>query len=685
MLPGTLTRDWYVNIVLVNYDPSVIVESVLLACLPDQRQYYLEDLTIKYLIHYNVVYANGSYAGALTGVALANSRSGVDIGTRLDVDALLYQREHPSEPQRIFYPRAGMSIDADAIEAWLLDNPAVPAPTPGYTVYLLNFSEFDSPGWEHWFDYNPVDPDSGQRQDWFRLEWDNSLNPNVVFHYPGFGGKRGNIYVLDPSANQWYLRWASIWWEDTEVPPHTVYDLDAYSSLLDLHTQGGRETLSTYLGNYLHDPLGMVMFPYQHEPAAYVSRGNLKTLVFCMDVEDGISIDSLRWITNEDLLRDYLRKLMPFVKWNVDVEFSDIRDHPDWEELFWDYAQVVGGKTVVDGLGMFEAIYMQMRSRHVDVSSTDINVFGVVFVKKNMVMYVYGGTFTGLGGGGQTVIWKSWERYYRDDGVTPKSGVSLVQLHETMHAIGIMHTWTYGHYVGDFCSSPMVYHAFHNGTSVYDDNFVQSTYLDQMWAEYMGRYQRVYASISGVMTPRAEFLRQKALEAFAVADSMYCNMNWTGCFDALKRAWALTSSMMYCIYDDRAPEIVSWGMSTETDNDTASLTVWAYVRDDMSGIENVTVVVDIDGTENVFMCQTTGSNWTVQIPRLYDPTSVSYVAVRVVALDMALNMAETDWSIVLDNRSPWGSWVVPALTVGTIVSAAAVVVVFARSRHPSGT
>ena len=118
-----------------------------------------------------------------------------------------------------------------------------------------------------------------------------------------------------------------------------------------------------------------------------------------------------------------------------------------------------------------------------------------------MEMHVYNRTYTGLGGGGQAVVWKSWERYYRPDGITPKDGVSSVQLHETMHAVGFHHTWQHEHYSSDFSWGPMGYFAFRPGTASYDKNWVQGTYLDQMEAILWDEFQTERALLGGSERP----------------------------------------------------------------------------------------------------------------------------------------------------------------------------------------
>ena len=464
-----IERNWTAHIVVVNYDESIIDESVLLVGMPTVRNYATATASITYNIEYEIYYADAQYISDLTAVVMANSVNGSDTGTYLDETALSYQLTHLDEPQRIFYPRAGRVIDAYAVEDWLEANPFVAPPSLGYTLYMVNFSSLDTSGHglEHWYDYHPVDPDTGEDQDWFRLEWDNALNPNVTMDYSNFGG-RYNTFVVDPSAHQWYLKWCRIWWGDSIGTEYDFWtqDLEDKVASLDLGVPADVTALNVYLQECIWDPINQLFFPYQHQPASYVQSGLLRALVICMDVADGTSVDSLRWVTDAEMQKAHLEQLYPFISWDVEVDFLDIDEYPVWNTTFWDYATVEpDNMTVVDGLGMFYEIDDNLRPLYVDVNDPNINVFGVVFIKKQMEMHVYGRTYTGLGGGGQTVIWKAWDRYYRPDEVTPKDGISAIQLHETMHAVGFHHTWQHEHYSSDFSYGPMGYFAFHNGTA----------------------------------------------------------------------------------------------------------------------------------------------------------------------------------------------------------------------------
>jgi len=665
--PIPIVRDWYANIIVVGYNPTMIDEPILLQGLPTVRYYATDTAEITYTINYNIYYADNSYFDELRQVMQDNSKNGTSTGTRLDETALSYQKNNPDEPQRIFFPRDGRVIDGYAVEDWLEENPFVLPPNPGYTLYLVNFSTFDSAdhSLEHWYDYHPVDPDTGEEQDWFRLEWDNALNPNVTMDHPFFGG-RYNSYIIDPSAHQWYLKWCRIWWSENIGTEYDFWtqDLEDKVGTLNLTIPVDVDALNVYLRECIWDPITQLFFPYQHQPASYVSTGTLKSLVFCMDVANGTSIESLEWITNSEMQKSHLEELYPFIDWTVDIDYYDIDKEPLWNSLFWTYAAIEpDGTTVVNGTDMFYAIYNSMKPAYV-VEDGNITVFGVVFIKKQMEMHAYNGTFTGLGGDGQTVIWKSWERYYRSDGVTPKDGISSVQLHETMHAIGFHHSWQHEHYSSDFSWGPMGYFAYHNGTSTFDKNWVQSTYLDQMegglWEEFLNR------PLTTEDRPETEFAEQHVSNAFEIAQVCYNEMDWRGTYDALLVAKDWIRRYLFSISDLVPPVIHAWGTIPE-EVESEEFLCWTYVTDDFSGIENVTLYIQADeGAIKAFPMSFNGNNWTV-IAQV--PSHTSNLTIWIEAWDWGMNVARRNILAQVQNPPDWLFPLVIAATTACIVIA----------------
>ncbi len=642
----TIEHNWLIHIVFVNYDAELIDESMMTTGLPNQRTHDGTNTILTYEFSYQVSFANESYTDQLRQVMLDNSINGTDTGTSIDEAELELHKADPSMPRAVFYPRDGRSIDARTVEDWLNEHPAVTQPDLGYVYYILNFTEFDSTdhSLEHWYDYKPTDPDTGEIQDWFRLEWDNELNQDLMMQYAGFGG-RHNLFVLDPSADQWYLRWARIWWSDSPYTNEDEYctkDLDEKLSELDLSDSGDILELNEYIREYLEDPITHLFAPVSpmgspgNSPSAYVQKGYVKTLVICMDVADGTSVESLEWVTREELQQYHLETLHPFIEWEVDVEFVDINEHDDWSNLFWNYAYVdSGGKTIVDGYGMFNAVYNQMRPNYVDTTDTNITVFGAIFIKKNMEMHVYGRQYTGLGGSGQTCIWKSWERYYRPDETTPKAGISGVQLHEAMHAIGLGHTWSETHYVGDFSFSPMGYFGRFNGTGKFDQNWVQGTYLDQMYGNVRLDFETYREDVTSSVKPedsaKAEY---QALNHFQAAEDYFNSMQWQECYEALVEANEWTRRLRWSLVDAVPPTIIGWG--TESSPLLGPTNVWVMASDSQSGIDIVLVQVTIGSSVETKRCEFNGTHYIAKINQV--PVDI-YVEIKVWAEDWGMNIA----------------------------------------------
>ena len=680
-----IERNWTTNIIFVDYDQLVINETAILEMLPVKRSYNTEMIPITYNIEYDFHNATDSYADSLRQFILENSLVGPDIGTKLNESALTIQRENPNTPLRVFDERGGRSIDGLAVEDWLVENPFVPAPGLGYNFYLLNLSEFDAPdhSMEHWFDYHPMDADTGVSQDWFRLEFDHSNNPPIMMQYAGIGG-RENVYALDPSADQWYLRWARIWWQDyiSTDYGHWTKDLEDRTRELDLNTTAGVKLLNKYLGDYIYDIMSYLLFPYQHSPAKYVTSGELKVEIIHIDGNDGHSVDDFHWVTNAEKQRAHLEELLPFIDWHVSVSFVDGDSNSFWNNTFWAFASVTTeGVTQVAGSALMEHIYENVRPYRITTGPDNINVYGVVFIRKNMLMYYGDGTYTGLGlngpDGGQTLVCKSMERYFYSDNITPREGVSSMELHESMHAIGFSHTWQHEHYASDFSYSPMVYFAAHNGTSSFDRNWAQGTYLDQMEAELWNFFVFRQGYLSPEDPEKTFMAESRAIQAFASARALYNKMDWMGAYKELCSARDWSKRMIYSRTDETSPVIDGWGTTPPISNST-SFVYWVHVTD-KSGLENVTLYASVDRNMTyVYKCSFENPNWSVTVP------GISYEAnltLWIVAWDWAMNTAEGGFmTAIAGTGSSFIEPYLPLIIVSGVAGIAVVLVTASRRK-----
>ncbi|MFO7835759.1 MAG: hypothetical protein R6V83_03820, partial [Candidatus Thorarchaeota archaeon] len=88
-----IRRHWTVNIILVNYEPSVLNTDIFMEDLPTQRIHSVDDLTLNYTIDYSLKFANQSYSNHLLSVIETNSVNGSETGTKINETKLEYQKE----------------------------------------------------------------------------------------------------------------------------------------------------------------------------------------------------------------------------------------------------------------------------------------------------------------------------------------------------------------------------------------------------------------------------------------------------------------------------------------------------------------------------------------------------------------------------------------------------------------
>ncbi|MFW9843315.1 MAG: hypothetical protein ACFFEV_01940, partial [Candidatus Thorarchaeota archaeon] len=380
-----VNRNWNINIVFVGYDSEVVNSTRFVSQLPNDRIRPYGNLTYNWNVNYNVVWANQTYESTLKTFMFTNSVNGTDTGTKLNETALLLM-EADSIPRDCFDPRDGRSINGTMVEEWLIENPAVPTPDLGWTFYLLNYSEIDNAdhSLEHWFDYDVKDYDSGERMDWFRLEWDNELNQDIKYQYAGVGGL-DKVYILDASADQWYTNWAQLWWDgtySTAVGPHIRYDFDTYFEGMDLQILENQNNVTDYLAGYSYGIVSNLLVPDIHASATPTERASFRVMVFAMD---DITVENITWIDSEELVDAAINEALPFAEWYVQIDFMHIDDYSDWNTTFWAHSTLIGNETIVDGLGMFYDIYNNLRPNYWLNETYDMAVFGAVFVKEGMV------------------------------------------------------------------------------------------------------------------------------------------------------------------------------------------------------------------------------------------------------------------------------------------------------------
>lgn len=417
-------------------------------------QSYDSLLDLEITLDFNFHFTSESYTSALDSFIDTNSWNSNTSAlntTRLNL------QEETGERMSIFYDQEGRAIDGEAVKQYLVDNKGFSSEGPSYAIYFLNQSKYDTidHSFEHWFEIDEVDPDSNVTVDWWRLEWDNNLNPDVEYPYPCWGFQN-RIFFVDPYCHQWYTKWTDIWWNaDTyeEDFDYLTVDLDTYLNGYTPGTNDYSDKLNTYLIDYLNDIVSDV--GGRGDGLLYNQREINAQILFINDeANHGYSQEDLEWIFHKEIAEEAFEYVVP-------NEVASISLDEAWVELSecTDLTQIINNSTLgaaelgtypwfrsdwkyLDGMKVFYR-FQNIAANYFNLTKGDTTFTSWILLLQNvsMVTWAYNEykEFTGLGGEGNVVCFKDLNRYFASDGTTPRSGLTTLLVHEIGHVLGFLH------------------------------------------------------------------------------------------------------------------------------------------------------------------------------------------------------------------------------------------------------
>ncbi len=354
--------------------------------------------------------------------------------TQLDQDLASGERNN------ILIPQDGLLMDAELTEDYIYNNLYTEnTENPGYTLFFLNFSSFDSEdhSLEHWYKTTSTDFDTNLTIDtWFSGYSDIPYVPTL-----GWGGDN-RFCFLDLSARTWYYDWIETAWGDLGMGNFIYYDyrdLDELAQLVDLYSDTGNSILSEYIGDYIQSYLFNVFSGYYYRNSI-VESYSLQVKVFNNLTNIGYTYEDINWVISETRIKEQLVNDFPWIDWVIDIEYVNIADYPILDDWISDNIQYGPSGPYVEIMNEFFYLLEDQLNDHFDYTAADTVLPCYFFLNDEVGFEYWGIRFAGLGGMG-------WEILVADQHVIfesgnpdfPRHGMSATMIHELGHSLGFPH------------------------------------------------------------------------------------------------------------------------------------------------------------------------------------------------------------------------------------------------------
>ena len=649
-----IKREWPIKIVFVGYNQSYINTTRLVEQLPVSSTIEYENQTVTHSADYNFRFAGDVYYNNTLSLLRNNSISGIDIGSKINVQKLLENRDGLSTDTDFFESLNGTRINATAVEMWYDQHPFVQTGSSGFVIYILNTTEYASelPFKEHWYEYDYENPDTGVPEyyfDPFRTHPPSGLQMNA------FGGIK-NKFIIDPFAYQWYLKYARYWYNDSLAigdswPAYMLTNFSEMLQGLDLSSPNDVNSLTDYFSAYCSDVVETLFLPGSKENGRYLTPRNLESTLEPPNVSiDIYSIDrdisSYTWIANGDFITSQLSILLPLRDISFSLAYNNLDDVPSLNQSFWNNAHTNASGVYFNGTS-----FNMVNS----VDPLHLNIF----LGEHLILTTTNGSNTFLVQHSSGIICTD----YLDisDG-TVNFGLSQRILQVIGETIGLKNAIHSNLFISDFSHGLMGSLTRLDQYSLFEKSASWRVFLDQFEMVVRQQFIANLSSLPETLPSKTSGVLSNALLRFDYISNDLTKHNPLSAYSVLLSMNNWTRRIISSLTDSLRPEIIGWNF-TRPANSFASFPVWANVSETGSGIENVSFVVTRNNYMSKHLLHFNGSLFTAQIPALRLNATFN---VYIEAYDWATNRAES-YSVVLDLRprgpSPLDPWATAPIVI----------------------
>ncbi len=657
----TLERHWPVKIVFVGYDSNILNVTYFVDQLPASSTIEYDNLTVEHFADYNVRFASDLYYNRTMDMLRNNSQSGIDIGTELDTQALIDYRDGVTSTPDFFEPQSGTSINATEVERWFNQHPLVQDGDEGWVIYILNTTELVSelPYGLHWYEYDYQNPDSASETYWYD---EFLVNPPESIQLNSFGGTY-NKFILDPFADQWYLEWAKIWYNDSLPSGDTWPEyfnttiVDKLESI-DLAQESGRNQIADYFADYCRDIIQPLFIPDTVENVRYLNPFTFDEFFTLPSVTvDIYSIDrdisEYTWITNYAYLEAQMNSLLPFDDMMLSLSYNNLDDVADLNSTFWSNVSLDFGSILLNGSSFLT-----------DTSTGDLNSIAMtIFVGDGLQLTDNGLNATYLTHGTNGVICSNYLDLIVDS--TPLHGISERILQAVGDLLGLKSSLFSNSFISSYSHGLMGELTRFGQYSRFEQSGIWRTYIDPFDSYIRNQFLANLTLLPAEIPGKTQGIISDALRTLRYASHFLIAHDPLSAYDALRSMNNWTRRIFASLTDTLRPEFFAWDI-TRPVIINQSFVVWANISETGSGIENASVLVTRNNYEASHLMKYNGTLWVTTIPALQLNASFE---VYIVAFDWALNRAES-FSVTIDLRPgeppPLDPWVTaPIVVIGT--------------------
>jgi len=439
-LPDNFDTNLTVYVRFLGFDEEIIEEETIESLLPSYfTKWDVNYGTTKLNFIYDFEHIDDLYVNSLKNYVLTNGINGTGVGFSLNITKL-NEDIISGERTDIFLPEDGLVADAEDVENFIstfIHNPILES--SGYTLYFLNFSSFDTPdhSLEHWYNIDKISFDTNETiTHWYGGYDEIPSRPTL-----GWGGENRFCYI-DLSSQSWYFDWLLTAWTAFYPGSFSYYDYPDIDTLIQTHdpyTTAGQEILTTYIADWLYSYLGNVFSAYFSDDQIGESY-SLQVKVFDNLTNNGFTAEEIEWVISESRMFRQLEKDLPWIDWEVSVDYVPLTDYP---ELYAEIASYIHED--VNGLyvEVIEGLFYYLSNNLINYFDFDAadTVLPCYFFLTNEIGFRYNGiSFAGLGGMGWEILLGTQNSIFKDANPTqPRRGYSAVMIHELGHSLGLPH------------------------------------------------------------------------------------------------------------------------------------------------------------------------------------------------------------------------------------------------------